>query len=98
MKPTTFAAAMALALLAATSALAEHLVISTMTGRRVEVDIPLDKKVLDLKVMLKDKLDMMPAEQRFFFQGKELDDAKTLAESGLVADSRINLTIRIPAS
>jgi len=52
-------------------------------------------KVEDLRNMIKDKMDVDPANQRLFFQGKQLEDGHTLFDYNLNVNDIIQLMVRV---
>eukprot|EP00918_Siedleckia_nematoides_P019091 GHVU01040704.1.p1 GENE.GHVU01040704.1~~GHVU01040704.1.p1 ORF type:complete len:301 (-),score=30.78 GHVU01040704.1:312-1214(-) len=70
--------------------------IKTLSGQTVTVDsIGEDDTIRSVKERLHDKEGVPPDEQRLVFQGKQLEDDKTVAEAGLREGSVVHLVLRL---
>ncbi|HEX2594300.1 MAG TPA: ubiquitin-like protein [Rhizomicrobium sp.] len=91
-----FAGASALTLmLAASPAWAEHLMVKTLTGKTIDVEIGLDKTVGDAKAIVMDKEGIPVAQQRLIYGGKQLEDTATLSSYGLTDGATVHLVLRL---
>ncbi|OUT23765.1 hypothetical protein CAS74_000135 [Pichia kudriavzevii] len=72
-----------------------EITIRSLTGRSIPVEIDLQQRVSDLKEVVEVKEGIPPAQQRFLFTGRQLDDDKTLAECGVANGSDLHLVLSL---
>lgn len=68
--------------------------VKTLTGKTITLDVEPTDTVLAVKVKLQEREGIPPAQQRLTFQGKQLEDEKTLAECGIQDASTLQLVLR----
>ena len=72
-----------------------EITIRSLTGRSIPVEIDLQQRVSDLKEVVEVKEGIPPAQQRFLFPGRQLDDDKPLAECGVANGSDLHLVLSL---
>ena len=75
-------------------AFAEHLLVRTLVGQAFDIDIALDKSVLDLKTALSAKIGVPPDQMRFIYATKDLDNAAVLKDLGIQDGSQVYVVFR----
>ncbi|KAI5970417.1 hypothetical protein CANMA_000580 [Candida margitis] len=69
--------------------------VKTLTGRDIPVDIEPQDKIIRIKEMMEEKEGISPAQQRLIFNGSQLDDDKTVQESGIQAGASLHLVLTL---
>lgn len=69
--------------------------VKTLTGRDIQVDIDPTDKVICIKQMMEEKEGIPPLQQRLIFNGSQLNDEKTLVESGIGAGAALHLVLTL---
>lgn len=69
--------------------------VKTLTGRDILVDIEPTDKIIRIKEMMEEKEGISPAQQRLIFNGSQLDDDKTVQESGILAGASLHLVLTL---
>lgn len=69
--------------------------VKTLTGRDIPVDIEPQDKIIRIKEMMEEKEGISPAQQRLIFNGSQLDDDKTVQESGVQAGASLHLVLTL---
>ncbi|KAG7664952.1 uncharacterized protein J8A68_001538 [[Candida] subhashii] len=69
--------------------------VKTLTGRDILVDIEPTDKIIRIKEMMEEKEGISPAQQRLIFNGSQLDDDKTVQESGISAGASLHLVLTL---
>lgn len=69
--------------------------VKTLTGRDIPVDIEPTDKVIRIKEMMEEKEGIPPAQQRLIFNGSQLDDNLTVADSGIQAGTSLHLVLTL---
>ncbi|KAK6202768.1 ubiquitin-related domain-containing protein [Scheffersomyces amazonensis] len=69
--------------------------VKTLTGRDILVEIEPTDKIIRIKETMEEKEGIPPAQQRFIFNGTQLDDEKTVEESGIQAGSSLHLVLTL---
>ena len=69
----------------------------TPTGKSIIIDCPLKCPIFEIKRLYCDKenLNMCPAQQRYVFAGKQLEDCRTLEDYGVQNNSTIFVVLRL---
>ncbi|EAZ62794.1 predicted protein [Scheffersomyces stipitis CBS 6054] len=69
--------------------------VKTLTGRDILVDIEPVDRIIRIKEMMEEKEGITPAQQRLIFNGSQLDDDKTVQESGIPAGASLHLVLTL---
>jgi len=72
--------------------------VKTLTGKTIPVDVQPENLVDDLKAMIQDKEGIPVDQQRTIFAGRQMDDGKFLADYNLSEDCVIHLVLRLRPS
>lgn len=70
-------------------------VITTLTGKSIELNISQSQKVLDLKMLVQDEEGIPPDQQRIIFAGKQLEDKRTLKSYNIQNESNLHLVLTL---
>lgn len=69
--------------------------VKTLTGRDIVVEIDRADPIIRIKEMMEEKEGIPPLQQRLIFNGSQLDDTKTVDDSGIVAGSSLHLVLTL---
>ncbi|KAI5958378.1 hypothetical protein KGF57_002735 [Candida theae] len=69
--------------------------VKTLTGRDIPVDVEPQDKIIRIKEMMEEKEGISPAQQRLIFNGSQLDDDKTIQDSGINAGASLHLVLTL---
>lgn len=69
--------------------------VKTLTGRDILVDIEPSDVIIRIKEMMEEKEGIAPLQQRLIFNGKQLDDDKTVEQSGITPGSSLHLVLTL---
>lgn len=68
--------------------------IKTLSGKKISLNVNACNSTEELKRMLANKVELTEKYMRLFFNGKPLEDGKTLADYKIKKDSILHLLIR----
>ena len=63
------------------------------TGNEISLEVKTMATIGDIKVMIQDRVGIHPDKQRLLFNGKELEDDKTVREENIRDDSTLHLSL-----
>ena len=89
------AAALALSLASTTASAAYPVVIKTLTGKTIALEVEPTTTVEKVKQLIQNTEGIPPEQQRLIFVGKQLEDGRTMADYGIQKDATIHLVLRL---
>lgn len=69
--------------------------VKNLSGKTTTIEVEPSFTVLQLKGLISDKEGISVSDQRLIFEGKALDDQRTLDDHGIVDMSTIHLVLRL---
>jgi ubiquitin C len=69
--------------------------VKTLVGKHIVLEVEPDSPVEDVKMKIQDKEAIPPNQQRLIYQGKQLEDGKTLQDYFIEKDSVLHLMMRL---
>ena len=69
--------------------------VATLTGLTITIELNKSDTIKILKEKIQDQIEVPPDEQRIIFQGKQLEDDKTIEDYNIWNESTLHMVLRL---